>query len=84
MTPKDEWKRDNTVTYVSPFTTFAKEAAGAAGVTYIPHEESSVKSLISMGQTMATQSFMAGNTLQPNEAGADTLALSFVGKHNLS
>ena len=79
LTPKNEWRRANSLTYVSSFPSFAKQASGAAGATYIPHEEASVKSLSTLGETASAALFLAGDALQPNVAGADTLALSFVG-----
>lgn len=81
MTPRNLWARGDTVTYVSSLPGYAKQAASAAGMTYFEHEESSVKSLNAIGQTAATESFLPGNTLQPNVAGADRLALSFVGEY---
>jgi len=77
ITPKNEWKRDNTLTYNSPYIGYAKSAAAAAGAVYIPHEETLAKKLIGDGQAASLQYFLNGNALQMNAAGADIFASTF-------
>lgn len=80
ITPKNEWKRDNTLTYNSPYIGYAKSAAAAAGAVYVPHMETLKNKLIADGQDVTLQYFLNGDNLQSNAAGADVFASTFAGK----
>ena len=80
VTPKNEWKRDKTLTYNSPYIGYARSAASAAGAVYIAHEETIAKKLIADGQAPTLKYFLESDTLQPNLAGADVFAATFAGE----
>lgn len=80
LTPKNEWRRDNTVTYNTVYITYAQRVAQALGVPYINHEVSSANALIKAGQATSASYFMAGDSLQTSQKGAEVFAASFAGE----
>lgn len=80
LTPKNEWRRGTSNTFVSMYPSLAKQAAAAAGATYLPHEEAAISILNTLGQSLSGQTFLSGNSQQTNVGGADLMAASFVGE----
>lgn len=80
LTPKNEWRRDNNLTYTSSYIKAAQKTAETLGVPFINHEFSTAKKLIADGQATTATYYVAGDTLQTNGVGADTFAATFAGE----